>query len=294
MRVLTFDVEDWFHILDEKTTKHEKDWVKYASRIDASMDRIFQLLDRNNQKATFFCLGWIAQQCPHIIRKIDQLGYEIGSHSFAHQLIYEQSREEFTQDLDRSIKTLEDVVGKKVRLYRAPGFSLKEGMEWVFEQLLEQGIEIDCSIFPAVRGHGGYPSFGAAEPAILNVKGVQLKEFPINVTDFLGKKLVFSGGGYFRLFPLGYVSRLTRRSSYVMTYFHPRDFDPGQPVIGNLSVTRRFKSYYGLRGALSKLECLIQKYRFIDVAEADREYDWSNARTLTVSDNLNRPGFIGG
>ncbi len=282
MRILTFDVEDWFHILDEKTTKHENDWVKYPSRMDANMDRIFQLLDRNNQKATFFCLGWIAQQHPHIVRKIDQLGYEVGSHSFAHQLIYEQSRVEFAKDLDRSIKTLEDVVGKKIRLFRAPGFSLKEGMEWVFEELLEQGIEIDCSIFPALRAHGGYPSFGGEGPAILNVRGVQLKEFPINVADFLGKKLVFSGGGYFRLFPYGCVSRLTRKSSYVMSYFHPRDFDPGQPVIRNLSLIRKFKSYYGLKGALSKLEGLIQKHRFLDIAEADGEYDWSKARTLTI------------
>ena len=35
----------------------------------------------------------------------------------------------------------------------------------------------------------------------------------------------------------------------MMTYFHPRDFDTGQPIIRSLPVMRRFKSYVGIKGA---------------------------------------------
>ena len=37
------------------------------------------------------------------------------------------------------------MTGKKIRAYRAPGFSIKEYNRWVFPILVEQGIEVDCS-----------------------------------------------------------------------------------------------------------------------------------------------------
>ena len=71
MRILTFDIEEWFHILDNKSTKTVKEWSNYESRIHSNMDKIFDLLDKSNQKATFFVVGWIAEMYPEIIRKID-------------------------------------------------------------------------------------------------------------------------------------------------------------------------------------------------------------------------------
>ncbi|MEJ2527995.1 MAG: polysaccharide deacetylase family protein, partial [Sulfurovaceae bacterium] len=95
MNILTFDIEEWFHIMDNDSTRTEVQWVRYERRLDANMERIFELLERKQQKATFFCLGWIAREYPHIIRRIHEQGYEIASHSDMHQLAYEQSRDEF-------------------------------------------------------------------------------------------------------------------------------------------------------------------------------------------------------
>ena len=47
-----------------------------------------------------------------------------------------------------------------------------------------------------------------------------------------------------------------------MTYFHPRDFDAGQPMIPGLSIFRRFKSYYGIEISKGKLDNLINHYSF--------------------------------
>ena len=69
MNILTFDIEEWFHILDHDSTKSEKNWSNYEYRIEENMDRIFDLLDKHNQDATFFCLGWVAEKFPNIIRK---------------------------------------------------------------------------------------------------------------------------------------------------------------------------------------------------------------------------------
>lgn len=282
MNILTFDIEDWFHLLDVKATQNEADWAKYPSRIHQNMDTIFRILETGNQSATFFCLGWVGRKYPEVIRRIVEEGHEIATHSDLHQLAYEQSRDDFRNDLNRSIKTLEDVSGQKIRAYRAPGFSFKNENRWVFEILAEHGIEVDCSVFPAKRGHGGFEEFGTAKPCWIDIDGYKLKEFPINLKPFMGQNLIFSGGGYFRFFPLVLLNGLFAESKYTMTYFHPRDFDAGQPIVEGLSLLRRFKSYYGLKHTEEKLVSLIKRFEFIDLRTAENSVDWQAAETIKL------------
>ena len=189
---------------------------------------------------------------------------------------------EFRADLTKSLDVLQQLAGKKVRSYRAPGFSVTASNTWVFDVLAECGIELDASLFPARRGHGGFPQFPCAEPVIIKRASGQIKEFPLNTASFLGKDLAFSGGGYFRLLPYLLIRRWMKRSTYVMAYFHPRDFDPGQPVIKGLGPVRRFKSYCGLRSAFSKFKRLLAEFPFVDLAAATREIDWLTVPTIEI------------
>ena len=280
MNILTFDIEEWFHLLDNESTKTEKEWSKYESRIHQNMDRIFDLLDKNSQKATFFVMGWIADKYPEIVKEIVSRGFEIGSHTHLHQLAYNQTKSEFRNDVERSIKVLEDISGEKVKYFRAPGFSITGENIWAFETLFELGIEIDCSVFPAGRAHGGLPTYGVAEPSVINYNDITLKELPINTFSILNKPFIFSGGGYFRLLPYSIVSRMTSKSSYVMSYIHPRDLDFSQPVIKELSMLRKFKSYVGLKGAEAKLERWISDYTFIDINQANQIIDWDKVKKI--------------
>lgn len=274
MKILTFDIEEWFHILDHGSTQTEKEWSNFESRIHQNMDRIFNQLERNEVKATFFCVGWIAEKYPEVIRDIVDRGYEIGSHTNMHQLVYTQNEKEFYKDVESSIKTLEDKSGTKIKYFRAPGFSITEENKWAFEVLFSLGIETDCSVFPAARAHGGFRSYKEPRPSIIQYNGIQLKEMPINYVKTLGKPVIFSGGGYFRLLPYRFIKRWTMKSEYVMTYFHPRDFDFDQPVIEDLSSARKFKSYVGLKGAENKLDKWLQDFEFIDIQTADQRIDW--------------------
>ena len=124
MKILTFDIEDWFHILDNNETKSISEWSKFDSRLKLEMDFIYDILDKSKQSATFFIVGWIAEKYPEIIREISDRGFEIGSHSHLHQLVYEQDKKTFYNDVEKSIKTLEDCTGKKIKTFRAPGFSI--------------------------------------------------------------------------------------------------------------------------------------------------------------------------
>jgi len=276
MNILTFDIEEWFHILDNESTKTINEWKNYEVRIHTNMERVFSILKKSNCKATFFCLGWIAEMYPEIIKEIVANGYEIGTHTRMHQLIYEQTPQEFSHDLEHSVKTLEDLTGQKVKYFRAPGFSIREDNKWAFEIMAQQGIEVDSSIFPAPRAHGGFPSYKEPVPSILKYNGIELKELPINYHSIAGKSIIFTGGGYFRLFPYAFIKRWTKQSNYVMSYLHPRDFDATQPIIQGLSKLRVFKSYTGLKGAQNKLEQWISDFEFIDIESAIKKIDWDN------------------
>ena len=282
MKILTFDIEEWYHLLDNDSTKTYKEWEKYEVRIHENMDRVLDVLERTNTHATFLIVGWIAEKFPEIVRQIVDKGYEIGSHSNMHQLVYELGPKEYEKDLERSIKTLEDVSGKKIRIYRSPGFSLTEKDKWAFEIMVKYGIEVDCSIFPGHHAHGGFPSIKESVPCILQYNGIEIKEFPINHINVLGKNVIFSGGGYFRLFPYGLTKYWTERSDYLMSYLHPRDFDYGQPKIEGLSQLRKFKAYVGIKNATQKLETWLGDFNFVDIGTAEDMIDWGNVPVVKL------------
>jgi polysaccharide deacetylase family protein (PEP-CTERM system associated) len=246
------------------------------------MHTIFDIIDSADVKATFFVVGWIAEKHPNIVKEITYRGFEIGSHTHLHQLVYDQDRNSFFKDVEKSIKTIEDITGKKVRSFRAPGFSITRNNKWAFEVLNKLGIEIDASIFPTKRAHGGFTNYEDPKPSILKYNGIKLKEFPINTYNILGKPIIFSGGGYFRLLPYSLIKSFTNKSDYVMTYFHPRDFDYKQPIIPGLSPIRLFKSYFGLKKCQPKLENWLNDFDFIDIETANREIDWSNVKTIEL------------
>ena len=282
MKILTFDIEEWFHLLDVPATKSEKQWVNYETRIHENMETIFKILDRYNVAATFFVVGWIAEKYPEIVRMIDRRGYQIGSHTHTHQLAYDQDRSTFYNDVEKSIKTIEDVIGKKVELFRAPGFSISEENKWAFEVLHELGITTDSSVFPINHSHGGLKGYPSAKPSLLKYNGITLKEFPINSHTIVGNKMVFSGGGYFRLLPYQFIKKATSKSDYVMSYFHPRDFDFNQPMIEDLSSIRRFKSYVGLKSCRPKLEKWLGDFDFIDIATASEQINWIDKKVTLL------------
>jgi len=282
VNVLTFDIEDWFHILDHDSTKTVSSWSQFPSRLAHNTERILELLARHDTTATFFCLGWVAEQHPEVIRRIVAEGHEIATHSYAHQLVYQQSPAEFEADLRKSITILEDLSSSKVRAYRAPGFSITSTNTWAFDILFRNGIEIDCSVFPARWAHGGFPEYGEARPGWIECGGARLKELPINVFRRLGASIVFSGGGYFRLLPYRLIKSLMTRRDYVMTYFHPRDFDAEQPRLPNLPATRRFKSYYGLATSFDKLSKLLADFRFVSLTPAVEATNWEEAPVIEV------------
>ena len=287
MNILTFDIEEWFHLLDHPETRTEKQWLSFESRFESNLERVLAIVTENKVNATFFCLGWIAEKYPQLVAKIAEQGYEIACHSSRHQLAYNQTPVEFRADLLKAKDQISSATGVEVTTYRVPGFSFTKDSLWGLEILTEEGFKVDCSVFPAARGHGGLPKFQYDRPCLIKTSSGLLKEFPLNTRSILGNSVVFSGGGYFRLFPYFLLVKLFKDSEYAMTYFHPRDFDPNQPIIHGLSYIRKFKSYVGLRGAEKKLRKILNEFDFIDVRTAATHIKWDDVPIIDISNKNN-------
>lgn len=279
MKILTFDIEDWFHILDLENSTNIKEWNLNEERVHLGINKILNLLEKNNQKASFFILGWVADKYPDIIKNIAMRGHEIGTHSQLHKLAYTQTPYEFEKDLVRSIENIYKPTNIFPKFYRAPGFSITEDNLWAFDILKKNSIEIDCSIFSASRAHGGISSYIIDKPCIIDTKFGELKAFPMNIYKFLSFNIVFSGGGYFRLLPEKILLNLFKKNNkYIMTYFHPRDFDYEQPRMKKMSLFKYFKSYVGLKSSFKKLEKIVSQVKFISLLEANNEIEWNKVK----------------
>ena len=285
MKILTFDTEEWY------IEKHYKGGRKEKYRqYDELLDWILNTLERSNTQATFFCVGKLAVEFPEVVRKIANAGHEIGSHSDKHLWVNKMTRQEFAEDMRCSIGEIENLIGKKVKSFRAPAFSIGANNAWAFEVLAEHGIEYDCSVFPANRDFGGFPQFTSSVPAQIKKNGYVLKEFPICPATWMGRNIPFSGGGYFRLVPLWLQKSFIERMDYVMFYFHINDlieqnsqfmtkaeFEEYFKEPGTLKnrIIRYVKANIGKGGALNKLGALLENYKFCNVEQAAKEINWS-------------------
>tara|TARA_R110002051_G_scaffold325568_1_gene428951 strand:- start:913 stop:1752 length:840 start_codon:yes stop_codon:yes gene_type:complete len=279
MNILTFDIEEWFHC---DFISGNKSWGNYEVRIHKNTDFILDTLSKYNRKGTFFILGWIAEKYPEVVKKIVNEGHEIGCHSMYHELVHRFTPEEFETDTQEALDVIQDIVGEKVIMYRAPAFSITKETPWAFEILHKLGITYDASVFPAFHDYGGFPSFGNAEPTIIETNGIYIKEFPMNIHNIMNKSIVFSGGGFFRLFPYSLIKKWTKKSDYVMTYFHPRDFDKDQPMLQHLPSMRKFKSYYGLKNSGKKFDKFIKEFETTSILEVSNKFDWKNAKKISI------------
>lgn len=281
VNILTFDMEDWFHILDlHEQQPSPLEWHTFPSRLESITGRILDFLDGRGVHATFFVLGWIAEKYPAIVRKIDSLGHEVACHGYGHELISGMTRDHFRDDLRRAKGVLEDATGKAVDGYRGPGFSITPENLWAFDIISEEGFNYDATLYPGVHGHGGIPGLPSEPFRMQTPDGHALDEFPVSVIAFGKFRVAFSGGGYFRMCPLPVMTRLislhNEQGKPVMIYLHPRDLDPETPRLP-MPFTRRFKCYVNVSGANDKLGRILDRHVFCSIR------DWRTNHSIMLT-----------
>ncbi|MHB0954814.1 MAG: XrtA system polysaccharide deacetylase [Pirellulaceae bacterium] len=271
LNAFSVDVEDYFQVSAFEKHVSRANWTSIPSRVIGNTQRLLELLDGHQIKATFFVLGWIARTYPELVREIDAAGHELASHSYWHQLVYELTPEQFRTDLIDSRKAIEDAAGRRVVIYRAPSFSITHRSLWALEILAEEGFQIDSSIYPIHHDRYGMPN---AETRIHEVQtpSGSIWEFPPAVLRFGGLNVPISGGGYFRLYPLLLtvqgLRRINRRHHHPFVFYvHPWEIDPHQPRIAGPSRKSRLRHYVHLATTEKKLNHLLGQFRFGTLGE---------------------------
>lgn len=293
MNIITLDIEEWYL---EKTI-HGGRSERYVI-FDRTLDKCLQVLSDAKISATFFCLGQMATQFPEVIKKIAANGHEIGCHSNVHTWLDKMTPDECREDTRIAVDSLEQCIGKKIKSYRAPAFSITRKNPWTFEILAENGIERDASVFPAGRDFGGFPEFGSTIPAIVSYNGITIKEFPICPVNILGREIVYSGGGYFRFFPAFYIKHKLKHSEYAMMYFHISDlaatksrfmsrksYEEYYKESGTLfhRIKRYFKDNFTWGNTFDKFQSIINKRQFQNIVQANDVADWKKVRTVDIN-----------
>jgi len=294
---LSIDVEDYFQVEAFSAVIEPTSWSKYPFRAEENTKKILDILDKSSIKATFFCLGWIAEKSPSLIKEISKRGHEVASHGYMHQPIYKQDPTTFANDIERSKKLLEDILGKRILGYRAPTYSITEKTLWAIDILIQQGFLYDSSIFPIrhdLYGIVDAPRFPFwidkkrlkeiknnkwPEPfkdfSIISKyfsKGDGLIEFPITTFKLFNMNFPIAGGGYFRLLPiklsLWALSQINDKEAMPFVfYIHPWEFDPEQPKIRGCSLKSKIRHYLNLKKTQKRFEILLERFNFVPISK---------------------------
>ena len=265
INALTIDFEDWYQGLEIPHTE----WAGYEDRVVYAGRRVLEVLGETNTRATFFILGYVAEQHPEIVREIAEAGHEVGTHGYSHSFVYRQSPDLFRKEMTRAIRHLEDLTGLDVIGHRAPFFSITRESLWALEMLGELGIRYDSSIFPVLNYRYGIEN-APRLPYKIDAGDKTLIEFPISTVKLLGRNVPIAGGAYFRLYPYAFTRRafksLNDNGHPAVFYLHPWELDPGHPRIPlprRISLTH----YLNLNKTEKRLRRLLRDFSFAPMRE---------------------------
>ena len=106
-------------------------------------EEILEILDEFDVNATFFLVGFWVDDYTDMVKKIDEAGCEIGTHSNTHPDMVKLDKESVSEELSTSVSKIEAVTGKKVTLFRAPFGSYNNQLLEVAESMGLKTIQWD-------------------------------------------------------------------------------------------------------------------------------------------------------
>lgn len=253
--ILTVLVEDYFHVGAFEKLIHQQNWGHFEPRYRQNTIKALDLLDRFGAKATFFILGWIAENDPSLVREIAERGHEVADRGFYHRSVRSLTPDEFREDLRRSRAALEAASGRKIIGYRAAEKLSPERDEWIQHTLAEEGYLYDASMMPTRNTPPEKRVLHEVETEV-----GRISELPYATIDTGIGPLPISGGNYIRQIPYTLTRRAVRRwlekgDDPFIFYFHVWELDPDQPRISAASRLNRIRHYR----KLDKMEWILNE-----------------------------------
>jgi polysaccharide deacetylase family protein (PEP-CTERM system associated) len=302
LNIMSVDVEDYH---DQLALDFQDRIIPPDREAVRCMERMLELFAEFGVKTTCFILGEIAEYFPGLVRRIADEGHHLGIHGYYHHEVYRLGPDGFRSAVDRAKKLVEDVAGREANAHRATAFSINEksGTTWAMDILAELGFKYDSSVFPFRGRRYGSPE-APRQPYHHKTSHGPLWEIPMSTIRRGGRRLPVCGGGYLRLFPLGWTDRAVRQLNAeglgAVVYLHPYEVET-RPMIQPLQgLSFKRKAHFHLlnfqqvrrRGTtLPKLRHLMTRYRFGTVEQAVKELEasgyhppeWSFPPVLTTT-----------
>ena len=266
MNLLGIDFEDWYHI--ELVQKYFNP-KNPESKIVLGIDKILNLLEKNDTYATFFMVGDLLIKEPKLLDKIIDAGHEIAFHTMHHSRIDTSMKKEMFED---EIKLFSELTSGKSKGFRAPSFSLNNSTSWIFDILEKYGYLYDSSVMPAKTRLYGLPN-AEKKPFKISSRSIEkndpngiLHEFPLLTTQILGKTFPASGGFYLRFFPNRIIENaiLKNEKNKIPSsfYVHSWELTPEFMPKLNMPLIDHFITYHNLSKTFGRIENLIKKFEF--------------------------------
>jgi len=266
MNLLGIDFEEWFHPeLIQKVLKNET----RSFEVVKGIDKILELLRKNDTYATFFMVGEILEKFPDILDKILENGHEIAFHTMYHsRLDSNNSQEKFSKELDIFAR----LTNNKSKGFRAPTFSLNEKSAWVIDILEKYGYLYDSSIVPTKTSMYGNSNASknpykiTSDSLYENNMSGKITEFPLMITKFLGKTVPSGGGFYLRTLPFNVtkkaIKEYEKKNIPGAFYVHSWELTPEYMPKIKLSIKDNFITYHNLDKISKRMNDLLSNFKF--------------------------------
>ena len=266
MNLLGIDFEDWYH--PELVQKYVKD-KKHEPRMFKGIDKILDMLRKNDTLATFFVVGELLESNPEIFDKIIKNDHEIAFHTMYHTKI---DSPDFKQSFHKEIAKFSDLTNKKSKGFRAPTFSLNETSSWIIDSLSKFDYVYDSSVVPAKTDLYGLPN-AQSKPYRISSNSLEkdtvdgkLIEFPLLVTKFLGKKIPAAGGFYLRSLPMRVIKNAIKNYEKqripASFYIHSWELTPEYMPRIELPYKENFVTYHNINKAHKRMSELLKEFEF--------------------------------
>jgi len=266
MNLLGIDFEEWFH--PELIQKYIKKTDNELSVVNG-IDKILELLRKNDTYATFFMVGELLEKKPELMDKILDGDHEIAFHTMYHnRLDSMKNKQEFVDEL----KKFAELTSKKSKGFRAPSFSLNYSSSWAIDTLIENGYHYDSSIVPAKTKLYGMPNAElkpykiTSENLEKNNHNGKLIEFPLLTRKFFNYSVPVAGGFFIRLLPLRWIETAIKNNESKKIpstfYIHSWELTPEYMKKVSLSKSDNFITYHNLEKTSARLEKLLKKFEF--------------------------------
>ena len=271
MNLLGIDFEDWYH--PELVQKYVKD-KKHEPRMFKGIDKILDMLRKNDTLATFFVVGELLESNPEIFDKIIKNDHEIAFHTMYHTKI---DSPDFKQNFHKEIAKFSDLTNKKSKGFRAPTFSLNETSSWIIDSLSKFDYVYDSSVVPAKTDLYGLPN-AQSKPYRISSNSLEkdttdgkLIEFPLLVTKFLGKKIPAAGGFYLRSLPMRVIKNAIKNYEKqripASFYIHSWELTPEYMPRIELPYKENFVTYHNINKAHKRMSELLKEFEFTSFSD---------------------------